>query len=209
MGLKVTDRVALKLVRPYETEADYLASEAWTISRKSLLLLGQAPLPDGTGVRCQVTLRGGAKLIEAEGVAAGYIESRDDRPGGLKLKLSRMSPATQKLIQRALGARAKSATPASAPEHPAPEHPAPEHSAPEHSAPEHSAPEHSAPRYSAPRHSAPAGASVSRAPNVELGSDRRARALGELGARRSVHVDVPANRDALLARLRQRDEGYA
>jgi hypothetical protein len=199
MGLKVTDRVALKLVRPYETEADYLASEAWTISRKSLLLLGQAPLPDGTGVRCQVTLRGGAKLIEAEGVAAGYIESRDDRPGGLKLKLSRMSPATQKLIQRALGARAKSATPASAPEH----------SAPEHSAPEHSAPEHSAPRYSAPRHSAPAGASVSRAPNVELGSDRRARALGELGARRSVHVDVPANRDALLARLRQRDEGYA
>ena len=189
MGLKVTDRVALKLVRPYETEADYLASEAWTISRKSLLLLGQAPLPDGTGVRCQVTLRGGAKLIEAEGVAAGYIESRDDRPGGLKLKLLRMSPATQKLIQRALGARAKSATPASAPEH--------------------SAPEHSAPRYSAPRHSAPAGASVSRAPNVELGSDRRARALGELGARRSVHVDVPANRDALLARLRQRDEGYA
>ncbi|HEX9620979.1 MAG TPA: hypothetical protein VF989_12640 [Polyangiaceae bacterium] len=190
----MTDRVALKLVRPYETEADYLASEAWTISRKSLLLLGQAPLPDGTGVRCQVTLRGGAKLIEAEGVAAGYIESRDDRPGGLKLKLLRMSPATQKLIQRALGARAKSATPASAPEH---------------SAPEHSAPEHSAPRYSAPRHSAPAGASVSRAPNVELGSDRRARALGELGARRSVHVDVPANRDALLARLRQRDEGYA
>jgi hypothetical protein len=101
----LADPIVLRLVRPYDSEEDYLAAEAWTIDAKGMLLVDQPVLPSGTVVRFDITLRNGAKVIRAEGKVVGVAAARRERPGGLKVRFKRFGGSTKTLIDRVVAER--------------------------------------------------------------------------------------------------------
>lgn len=103
----MADPIVLRLVRPYDSEEDYLAAEAWTVDAKGMLLLDQPVLPAGTIVRFDITLRDGTKVIRAEGKVVGVAAARRGRPGGLKVRFKRFGGATKSLIDRVVAERKK------------------------------------------------------------------------------------------------------
>lgn len=121
--------VVLHVVRPYSSEDEYLAAEAWTIEARGMLLIGQRDVELDRAVVFDVALANGAKVIRAEGRASGYQTASDDNPGGLRIKFRRFGAQTKAFIDRAVIAREQtlaatlSSRPpaAAAPEAPAPE----------------------------------------------------------------------------------------
>ena len=95
----------VRVVRPFQNEAEFLAAEAWTIDDKSVLLIEQPELAKKSLVRFEVTLESGATLLRAEAKVLRYEPPREDRPGGLRVKLKRYNASTKALIMRALEAR--------------------------------------------------------------------------------------------------------
>jgi hypothetical protein len=95
----------VRVVRPFQNEAEFLAAEAWTIDDKTVLLIGQPELAKRSLVRFEVTLESGATLLRAEAKVLRYDPPREDRPGGLRVKLKRYNASTKALIIRALEAR--------------------------------------------------------------------------------------------------------
>jgi hypothetical protein len=172
--------VVVHVVRPYSTEQDYLAAEAWSIDARGMLLVDAEALPADTAVLFDVTLSDGSKPIRAEGRVIGAVAATGARPGGLKVRFKRFGAATKAFIERAV--RAKSAQPEP-----------PSRTAPAAEPP--SAP--NADRISLPevRASMTDLEGVS-APPPALESSVQQRVPGPVAA--------PANREELLARLRQR-----
>ena len=101
----MNDCVLLSVRRPYESEDALLQHEAWTITRKSVFLIGMPAHPEGEQVRCQLALESGLQLLVAEGIVARYVESAGTRPSGLVVRFRRMSAASSQFVSRALGAR--------------------------------------------------------------------------------------------------------
>lgn len=171
--------VVVHVVRPYSTEQDYLAAEAWSIDSRGMLLIDAEPLPADTAVLFDVTLSDGSKPIRAEGRVVTLVARAGDRPGGLKVRFKRFGAATKAFIERAVQARAQPERPSRA----------------EPEADRPSVPD--AERVSLPemRPSMTDLEAVS-APPPALESSVRQRVPGPVAA--------PANREELLARLRQR-----
>jgi hypothetical protein len=176
--------IVVHVVRPYATEQEYLAAEAWSIDQRSMLLIDAEALPSDSAVLFDVALGDGQKRIRAEGRVVGHVAPSGGRPGGLKVRFKRFGAATKAFIERAV--QAKSSPSASAPSSPAasaqPERP----SLPELRV---SMTELEAAAPSAPE------AAAAKAPAREQ-SSIRPRVPGPVAA--------PANRDELLARLRER-----
>jgi hypothetical protein len=101
----MNDLVIVRAVRPYATESDWLHEEAWTIGRKSVYLVGIAPQPEGTRVRCELALRDGRQLLVAEGVVIKYAADNRERPPGLVVRYRRLSTASSQFIDRVINAR--------------------------------------------------------------------------------------------------------
>lgn len=97
--------LTLHVVRPYATEDEFLAAEAWTIDARGMVLLDQPNQEPETAVVFDVALTNGAKLIRAEGRVAGYLPASDDRPGGLRVRFRRFGAQTKLFIDRAIAAR--------------------------------------------------------------------------------------------------------
>jgi hypothetical protein len=167
--------VVVHVVRPYASEQEYLAAEAWSIDARGMLLIDVEVLAADTPVLFDVALADGSKPIRAEGRAAGVVEPNGDHPGGLRVRFKRFGAATKAFIERAV----KHKTEGERPSQPDAERP---------SLPEtrQSMTELEAVR---PPPSAPAAA-----PPPPLESGVRARRP----------IAAPANRDELLARLRHR-----
>lgn len=196
--------VVLRIVRPYATEHEFLAAEAWTLDAKGALLLEQPPLPAGVLVRFDVVLSNGERVVRAEGRVVKALPATAQRPAGLRVRFTRFGGPTKALIDRvvaerrqaaeAQGERAASAPPEARPA--VPEQPARRPSEP-YPAP---APE--------PRSSVRATAQAEelpRPPSSEASEPTDASALQRALRHRSVRqVEPPADRDALLERLRQR-----
>jgi hypothetical protein len=181
--------VVVHVVRPYSSEQDYLAAEAWSIDQRSMLLIDADALPPDTAVLFDVALSDGQKPIRAEGRVVGMVGATGDRPGGLKVRFKRFGAATKAFIERAV----KLKTAGGEPE---------QRSRPEAERP--SQPE-------AERASAPEPERVSmpevRASMTELEGFREPLASArDSGVRQRSPgpVAAPANREELLARLRQR-----
>jgi len=172
--------VVVHVVRPYSTEQDYLAAEAWSIDARGMLLVDAEPLPADTAVLFDITLADGSKPIRAEGRVVGAVAGAGDRPGGLKVRFKRFGAATKAFIERAV--KAKSAEPER-----------PSRVEPEAERP--SAPD--ADRVSFPEvRASMTDLEALGAPPPALESSVQQRVPGPVAA--------PANRDELLARLRQR-----
>jgi len=88
--------------RPYASEEEYLAHERFSIEAKSMLLIDQPALPLDTAVVFDVTLDSGQKPIRAEAKVVGYVEPEGDRPGGLRVRFRRFGAATKAFIDRAV-----------------------------------------------------------------------------------------------------------
>jgi hypothetical protein len=178
--------IVVHVVRPYSSEAEYLAAEAWSIEPRGMLLIDAEALPADTALLFDVALADGHKPIRAEGRVVGSVAAQGDRPGGLRVRFKRFGAATKAFIERAV--QAKSSPTAAAPSSPT-------------AAPE---PE----RLSMPEvrlsmtdiemmsPAPPEVAATLAKPNEREPSGIRQRVPGPIAA--------PANREELLARLRQR-----
>jgi hypothetical protein len=94
--------VVVHVVRPYDSEQEYLNAEAWTIDARSMLLIDAEPLPADTPVLFDISLGDGAKPIRAEGRVTGTVAPNDGRPGGLRVRFKRFGAATKAFIERAV-----------------------------------------------------------------------------------------------------------
>ena len=224
--------LVIHVQRPYATVEEYLEAEAWTIETRSMLLVDADDLPLDTAVLFDVSIKG-EKLIRAEGRVAGFVTPEGAAPGGLRVKFRRYGASTKAFIDRAVTwqrERSELAQP-SQPEPSVPEPSVPSivtpsivtsapMAAPPPTAPESSSVDaRSKPPSRAPAPPSPAPAAIaddssqSPAPSAAASQPPPASEKQErVGIREpsAVHrpplsdTDVPENRDALLARLRDR-----
>ncbi len=117
----MSELLVVHVRRPYATEAEWLREEGWTIARKSAYLIGVPSQPEGTLVRCELSLVSGTQLLVAEGLVVKHVSDHGDRPPGLVVRYRRLSTASSQFISRVLSARgpADGSSP-SAVEHPIP-----------------------------------------------------------------------------------------
>jgi hypothetical protein len=191
--------VVVHVVRPYASEQEYLSAEAWSIDQRSMLLIDADALPADTAVLFDIALSDGHKPIRAEGRVVGMVGARGDRPGGLKVRFKRFGAATKAFIERAVKLKQAGGEPE-------------QRSRPDAELP--SRPEvELASRPLAELPSAPGLDRISmpevRASMTELENLREPdppAAARDSGLRQRVPgpVAAPANREELLARLRQR-----
>jgi hypothetical protein len=217
--------VILRVERPYASEDEFLAGDLWTIDAKAALLIGVAPLDPGTLVRFDVVLSTGERVIRAEGKVLKYVDATPARPGGLRVRFTRFGGSTKAFIDRVVQLRRASmparpeATPSSSTPEPVPRPasapstpaPAPAPSPPAGSTPTSSPPLASGPAPRASQRAEPERRSGVTASAEPLPQPLRAAAGTDFGERKQVlrdravqHVPPPANRDALLERLRSR-----
>jgi hypothetical protein len=103
--------VVVHVIRPYASEQDYLTAEAWSIDARSMLLVDAEPLPPDTTLLFDIALSDGSKPIRAEGRAAGVVVASGGRPGGLRVRFKRFGAATKAFIERAVRTRAEAERP--------------------------------------------------------------------------------------------------
>ena len=177
--------IVVHVVRPYSTEEQYLAAEAWSIEQRGMLLVGAEELAADTAVLFDVALADGHKPIRAEGRVVGSVPAQGDRPGGVRVRFKRFGAATKAFIERAV--QAKSSPGAVAPSSPI-------------AAPE---PE----RLSMPEvRASMTDLEAISLPPPPVAAAPRSSEREPSGVRQRVPgpVAAPANREELLARLRQR-----
>lgn len=97
--------VVVHVVRPYATEQEYLAAEAWSIDARSMLLIDAETLPLDTAVLFDIALADGHKPIRAEGRVVADVPPSGSRPGGLRVKFKRFGAATKAFIERAVASK--------------------------------------------------------------------------------------------------------
>ncbi|MDF2694432.1 MAG: Chaperone protein DnaK [Labilithrix sp.] len=124
--------VAIRIVRPYETEESFLENELETVGKTSVILIGAHSRPTGVILRFEVTLASGATVLRGEGRVLAHKENAFRGQAGLALRFTRLDPKSKALVDRAAtirearlsGERGESAPAASA------QPPPPEPSAP-------------------------------------------------------------------------------
>jgi hypothetical protein len=193
----VTTPVTLHITRPYANVEEYLAAEAWSVDAHAMLLIDQPPLDRDTAIIFDVTLADGSRPIKAEARVSRLVEPTGDRPGGLRVRFKRYSAPTKAFIDRAMQRVAQGLTSPTIVSDPlAAAAPLPELA---------SSVEHLPPATSlAPV--PPASASFSAVPVPQSGSDVPVN-LAALRARNAAMPEVPAQREYLLEKLRQRGQG--
>ena len=183
--------VVVHVVRPYSSEQDYLAAEAWTIDARSMLLIDAEQLPFDTAILFDIALSDGQKPIRAEGRVVNMVAPSGDRPGGLRVRFKRFGAATKAFIERAVKSKAAAGEPEQRSQ-PAAERP----SSPQAALIEPERPS----RVEVERGSMP----ELRASMTDLETAAPTRGTDALRQRTPGPVPAPANREELLARLRQR-----
>lgn len=98
----MTKALILRAVRPYSTEEDFLAAEAWSVAARSVLLVDVGPQAEGAVVRIELVLQSGDALIVAEGTVVKHLVATESRPAGLVVKYRRMSADSSEFIKRAI-----------------------------------------------------------------------------------------------------------
>jgi hypothetical protein len=167
--------IVVHVVRPYASEQEYLAAEAWSIDARGMLLVDVEALAADTPVLFDIALADGSKPIRAEGRAAGVIAPSGGHPGGLRVRFKRFGAATKAFIERAVRSKSEG------------EHP--------------SQPDAERPSLAEARQSMTELEAVRPAPSAP---DAALPPPLESGVRARRPVPAPANRDELLARLRHR-----
>jgi hypothetical protein len=111
--------IVIHVLRPYENEDEYLAHEHASIDAKTMLLIDQPALPLETAIVFDVQLTNGHKPIRAEARVVAHVTAQGADPGGLRVRFKRFGTATKAFIDRAVAlsgpVNATSLTPAAPP----------------------------------------------------------------------------------------------
>lgn len=186
----MSSKSTLRIVRPFDTVDAFLESDAWTVDRADMVLLGQEALPPDTSVRFQISLSSGESVVMGEGRVIGHVAGAGDRPAGLRVKFQKLDSNSKAVLKRALEMQRRGA-----------KRPEPAASSPTASEPEAAPP--------------PVDASPSTTHVVEP-SGNAADALAKTPAdgpdvpqqsgvrSAAIPPSAPGDREALLARLRER-----
>ena len=99
--------IVLRLTRPFRSIDEYLEAEAEWITHKTMLLVGTEQLPADTVVRFGVELASGEWAIKAEACVTGYQNASASSPSGLMVRFKRYGSATKKILDRAAEIRTR------------------------------------------------------------------------------------------------------
>jgi hypothetical protein len=97
--------VAVRIVRPYETEEAFLENELETVGKTSVILIGAHPRPTGVILRFEVTLASGTTVLRGEGRVLAHKENAFRGQPGLALRFTRLDPRSKALVDRAAAIR--------------------------------------------------------------------------------------------------------
>lgn len=97
--------VAIRIVRPYETEDQLLENELETIGKSNVILIGAHPRPTGVILRFEVTLSSGATVLRGEGRVLAHKENAFRGQAGLSLRFTRLDPRSKAVVDRATAMR--------------------------------------------------------------------------------------------------------
>jgi len=97
--------VAVRIVRPYDTEDALLENELETFGKTSVLLIGAHPRATGIILRFEMTLASGATVLRGEGRVLAHKENAFRGQPGLSLRFTRLDPRSKSLVDRATAMR--------------------------------------------------------------------------------------------------------
>jgi hypothetical protein len=117
--------VAIRIVRPYDTEDDLLEHELETVGKTSVVLIGAHPRPTGVILRFEVTLASGAIVLRGEGRVLAHKENAFRGQPGLTLRFTRLDPKSKSVVDRATAMREARSQREGTPSRPAPPVPSP------------------------------------------------------------------------------------
>lgn len=105
MSENVRPPVAVRIVRPFDTEDAFLENELETVGKTSVILIGAHPRPAGVILRFEVTLASGTTLLRGEGRVLAHKENAFRGQPGLTLRFTRLDPRSKALVDRAAAVR--------------------------------------------------------------------------------------------------------
>lgn len=111
MAENVRPPVAIRIVRPYETEDELLEHELETVGKTSVVLIGAHPRPTGVILRFEVTLASGATVLRGEGRVLAHKDDAFRGQPGLTLRFTRLDPKSKSVVDRAAAMREARGTP--------------------------------------------------------------------------------------------------
>lgn len=111
MAENVRPPVAIRIVRPYETEDELLEHELETVGKTSVVLIGAHPRPTGVILRFEVTLASGATVLRGEGRVLAHKDNAFRGQAGLTLRFTRLDPKSKSVVDRATAMREARGTP--------------------------------------------------------------------------------------------------
>jgi len=97
--------VAIRIVRPYDSEDELLEHELETIGKTSVVLIGAHPRPTGVILRFEVTLASGTTVLRGEGRVLAHKENAFRGQPGLTLRFTRLDPRSKSVVDRATAMR--------------------------------------------------------------------------------------------------------
>jgi hypothetical protein len=103
----VSDKpIAIRVVRPHETEEAWFEAEVETMTRASIVLVGAAQRPEGTIVRFEVTLTNGKAVLRGEGKVFEYRNKVFQESGGLLVRFTKLDSKSKQTVDAAHTKRA-------------------------------------------------------------------------------------------------------
>jgi hypothetical protein len=106
---RVTDElkppVAIRITRPYATEAEFLEREFDTLTHTSVVLLGAQARPQGVVLRFEIVLKNGESILRGEGRVVGFKDKAYAGEPGLSLRFTRLDSRSKTLVDRASALR--------------------------------------------------------------------------------------------------------
>ena len=169
--------VAIRIVRPYDTEDLLLENELETIGKTSVVLIGAHPRPTGVILRFEVTLASGPTVLRGEGRVLAHKENAFRGQPGLTLRFTRLDPKSKAIVDRATAMRE-----ARGPSSPRVE-----------AVPDRGSPSRSAPRAESPIAEALSAATPAPGPTAAVADQEAAVALARAAAREKANATARAN----------------
>ena len=97
--------MAIRCLRPYESEEAFLAEERDTLTRTAVTLIGAPSRPRGVVIRFELTLKDGTVLLRGEGRVLSFQPPDEHGPSSLTLRFTRLDAKSKGLVDRAAALR--------------------------------------------------------------------------------------------------------
>lgn len=97
--------VAVRVVRPYESEEALLAAESGAFTRTGVVLVGGPSRPSGVVIRFEIALRDGSSVMRGEGRVVGFRAPTAAEEAALLLRFTRLDVKSKNFLDRAVAQR--------------------------------------------------------------------------------------------------------